>query len=214
MKNLEKLGEKGLRTLLIAERNISDSEYAFFKEENKKASLNLDGRKEKIDETYEILEKDLVLLGATAIEDCLQDDLKQTLKTFRHSGIKLWMLTGDNALTAVSIAHSCGLITKRYLTSMITETHDIEAQVEKIKDRIFGKALKKELLESEKLKHCFVMTGDVLGLLLNDNSFRELRNDMIRQKLQEKGKKINDPSIIIEPENEANLLFLKKVEFT
>ena len=56
-----------------------------------------------------IIEKDLIFLGVTAIEDELQDDVNETLKDFSEAGIKLWVLTGDKKDTAKSIAYSCGL---------------------------------------------------------------------------------------------------------
>jgi len=50
--------------------------------------------------TQEQIEKDLVMLGVTGVEDLLQEDVNQCLSDFRHSGIKVWMLTGDKGLTA------------------------------------------------------------------------------------------------------------------
>lgn len=207
IKNLEILGEKGFRTLFLAERNISETEYYHFKEEFKKASLTYERSKELMEETYELLEKDLILLGATAIEDCLQDDLKVTLKTFRQSGIKLWMLTGDNALTAVSIAHSCGLISKRFISSMITDINDIDSQLEEINRKLDVNKVKKEV-DNESMKHCLVITGDVLSLILNDDTFIELREDITRQKLIKKGNKISETNQI----TNSNLPLIKKVE--
>jgi len=37
----------------------------------------------------------LELIGATAIEDQLQDNVKQTIEMIRKAGVKVWMLTGD-----------------------------------------------------------------------------------------------------------------------
>lgn len=46
-------------------------------------------------EIEEILEKEFELIGATAIEDQLQDNVKQTIQSIRNAGVKVWMLTGD-----------------------------------------------------------------------------------------------------------------------
>jgi phospholipid-transporting ATPase len=73
--NLEEFGRKGLRTLMIAEREISENEYKQFKKEYYKCLTSLDNRAEKIEKCQEVLEQNLILLGATAIEDCLQDNL-------------------------------------------------------------------------------------------------------------------------------------------
>lgn len=43
----------------------------------------------------EVIEKELELIGATAIEDKLQDNVKITIERLRSAGIKVWMLTGD-----------------------------------------------------------------------------------------------------------------------
>ena len=41
------------------------------------------------------MEKELNILGATAIEDQLQDDVDKTIKSLMDTGMKVWMLTGD-----------------------------------------------------------------------------------------------------------------------
>jgi P-type E1-E2 ATPase len=64
---------------------------------------------------YEELEQQLELIGATAIEDKLQDKVYQTLETLREAGIKIWMLTGDKYQTAIQIGINCGLIERMFL---------------------------------------------------------------------------------------------------
>jgi phospholipid-translocating ATPase len=44
---------------------------------------------------YEEIEKDLILLGATGIEDKLQDGVSQCIERLSQAGIKIWVLTGD-----------------------------------------------------------------------------------------------------------------------
>ena len=51
----------------------------------------------------------MILLGATGIQDELQDNVYETLQDFSEAGIKLWVLTGDKKDTAKSIGFSCGL---------------------------------------------------------------------------------------------------------
>lgn len=60
---------------MIAEREITPDEYKAFAKDYYSALTSTTHKKEKLDNCYESLEKELVLLGATAIEDCLQDDL-------------------------------------------------------------------------------------------------------------------------------------------
>jgi hypothetical protein len=53
---------------------------------------------------------ELDLLGATAIEDKLQDGVPHALKQLLDAGIKVWVLTGDNVATAINIGISCNLL--------------------------------------------------------------------------------------------------------
>ena len=48
--------------------------------------------------------------------------LEPTLVSLRAAHIKIYMLTGDHPLTAVSIAYSCGLIDKEFKNVIITGT--------------------------------------------------------------------------------------------
>lgn len=50
-----------------------------------------------------------MILGATAMEDLLQDKVAESIQDFKDAGIKVWMLTGDKGETAHQIAFSCGL---------------------------------------------------------------------------------------------------------
>jgi len=52
----------------------------------------------------------MTLVGSTAIEDRLQEDVKETIEAFKECGIKVWVLTGDKVETAINIGYSCGLL--------------------------------------------------------------------------------------------------------
>ena len=58
----------------------------------------------------EEIEKDLVMVGATAIEDKLQEDVGITIFKLKQAGIKVWVLTGDKIETAINIGYSCKLL--------------------------------------------------------------------------------------------------------
>lgn len=64
---------------------------------------------------------DLELLGATAVEDALQDHVKDTLESLRYAGIAVWVLTGDKIETALNIAKSCGHISSSAFVYFITD---------------------------------------------------------------------------------------------
>lgn len=63
-----------------------------------------------LQEVYDRLETNLQLLGATVVEDKLQDKVPETLQSLMKADIKVWMLTGDKMETAQSIGFSCGLL--------------------------------------------------------------------------------------------------------
>ena len=87
------MAAKGLRTLLYGMKEIE-----------------WDGTRDPIDIEVGEIESDLTLLAATAVEDLLQENVKDCIEDFREAGISVWMLTGDKGLTAQEIGVSCGLI--------------------------------------------------------------------------------------------------------
>ena len=58
----------------------------------------------------EELEVGFDLIGSTAIEDKLQEDVAQTIYDIRRATIKVWVLTGDKVETAMNIGHACKLL--------------------------------------------------------------------------------------------------------
>ena len=70
------------------------------------------------------IEKDLTLLGATAIEDKLQDQVPETIKFIKKAGIKVWVLTGDKVGTAKEIALAAGLLDNLMKEHTIETTGD------------------------------------------------------------------------------------------
>ena len=63
----------------------------------------MDDREAKVDAMSDELEQDLRLLGATAIEDRLQDGVPETIADLKRAGIKIWVATGDRLETAIGM---------------------------------------------------------------------------------------------------------------
>ncbi|KAG6064554.1 hypothetical protein E4U32_000147 [Claviceps aff. humidiphila group G2b] len=105
-KHLDDFATEGLRTLLYAQRYIPEPEYQRWKRGYVDASTSLDNRQERIEAAGEEIEQSLDLVGATAIEDKLQQGVPETIDRLRRANIKIWMLTGDKRETAINIAHS------------------------------------------------------------------------------------------------------------
>jgi phospholipid-transporting ATPase len=97
--HLEEYATEGLRTLCIAYRDVSEEEYASWSKIYDAAATTINNRQDLLDQAAELIEKDLILLGATAIEDKLQDGVPDTIHTLATAGIKLWVLTGDRQET-------------------------------------------------------------------------------------------------------------------
>ena len=70
--SFQKFASDGLRTLCLAYKDLTAAQFDAWKESHQQAALSLVDREDKLDEVYNEIEKDLVLLGATAIEDKLQ----------------------------------------------------------------------------------------------------------------------------------------------
>uniref|UniRef100_A0A672N4J4 Phospholipid-transporting ATPase n=1 Tax=Sinocyclocheilus grahami TaxID=75366 RepID=A0A672N4J4_SINGR len=121
LKHLEQFATEGLRTLCFAVADISESSYQQWLEVYHRASMSLQNRALKMEESYELIEKNLQLLGATAIEDKLQDKVPETIETLMKADIKIWILTGDKQETAINIGHSCKLLTKNMGLLVINE---------------------------------------------------------------------------------------------
>lgn len=121
IKHLEEFASEGLRTLCIASRIVPDQEYEQWASEYHEASVALEDRSEKLDAVAELIEKDLFLLGATAIEDKLQDGVPETIHTLQNAGIKVWVLTGDRQETAINIGMSCKLLAEDMNLLIINE---------------------------------------------------------------------------------------------
>lgn len=83
----------GLRTLCLAYRTISESEYVEWQQKYHKAQSSILNREEECDKVAEQIEKGLILMGATAIEDKLQDGVPQAIDTLSKAGLKIWVLT-------------------------------------------------------------------------------------------------------------------------
>uniref|UniRef100_A0A672NDC0 Phospholipid-transporting ATPase n=1 Tax=Sinocyclocheilus grahami TaxID=75366 RepID=A0A672NDC0_SINGR len=108
--HLEQFATEGLRTLCFAYVDLEEGAYQEWLKEYNRVSTVLKDRAQKLEECYEVIEKNLLLLGATAIEDRLQAGVPETIATLMRADIKIWVLTGDKQETAINIGYSCRLV--------------------------------------------------------------------------------------------------------
>ena len=94
MKDIDSFAEQGWRTLAFSMRTITEDQYTQIKQSINAAYNNILNREKMLAQAFEDIESELTLIGATAIEDKLQEDVADTLETIRQAGIKIWVLTG------------------------------------------------------------------------------------------------------------------------
>lgn len=126
--HLNEYSMQGLRTLVVASRELSDVELEQWQSMYEEASTSLTDRGAKLRQTAALIECNLKLLGATAIEDKLQEGVPETIESLRQAGIKVWVLTGDKQETAISIGLSCKLLTADMQQIIINGTSEIECR--------------------------------------------------------------------------------------
>ncbi|CDK29690.1 unnamed protein product [Kuraishia capsulata CBS 1993] len=160
--HLEQYATEGLRTLCIAQRELTWSEYQRWQKAHEAAAASLVDREGKMEEVADSIERELTLLGGTAIEDRLQEGVPDTIALLAKAGIKLWVLTGDKVETAINIGFSCNLLdTEMDLLVVKTEGEDIETVLGEEKMRQLGGDKKKivESLISKYMIDKFGLTG-------------------------------------------------------
>ncbi|KAK3058945.1 aminophospholipid translocase [Extremus antarcticus] len=134
--HLEEYAADGLRTLCLSMREVPESEFREWQSVFNTAQTNVSGnRADELDKAAELIEHDFTLLGATAIEDKLQDGVPDTIHTLQTAGIKVWVLTGDRQETAINIGMSCKLISED-MTLLIVNEENSEATRSNIQKKL------------------------------------------------------------------------------
>lgn len=151
LEHLELFAQDGLRTLCLAYKIISETDYQAWSAKYQEASASIDNREAKQDAVAELIERDLVLLGATAIEDRLQDGVPECIAKLARGGIKIWVLTGDKMETAINIGFSCNLLTRGMTLIIIkgTDKATVMAQLTEALEKCFDIGVETILRPSE-----------------------------------------------------------------
>uniref|UniRef100_A0A8C5FCN5 Phospholipid-transporting ATPase n=1 Tax=Gadus morhua TaxID=8049 RepID=A0A8C5FCN5_GADMO len=157
--HLEQFATEGLRTLCFAYVDLEVSAYQEWLKEYTRISTVIKDRAQKLEECYELLEKNLLLLGATAIEDRLQAGVPETIATLMRADIKIWVLTGDKQETAINIGYSCRLVTHG-MSLIIVNEDSLDATRATLTDHCtaLGDSLRKEnelalIIDGQTLKY-------------------------------------------------------------
>jgi len=109
-KHVRLFAEQGLRTLAVGVKELPEKFAAQWLRTHNEAASNIDGRSEALSAAAKQIEQKVEILGVTAIEDKLQDNVAETIATLRAAQIKMWVLTGDMVLTAITIGYSSKML--------------------------------------------------------------------------------------------------------
>lgn len=161
--HVDEFAMKGLRTLVVACRHFSPEEYIDVDKKLNSARTALQQREERLQEAFSYIEKDLQLLGATGVEDKLQDKVQETIEALRLAGIKVWVLTGDKHETAVSVSLSCGHFHRTMNILELLQQHSDNECAEQLR------RLSRRLREDHVIQHGLVVDGASLSLALREH---------------------------------------------
>lgn len=176
--HLEMFAREGLRTLCIAQKELDEQEYQTWNKEHDLAAAAIVDREDKLEIVSDAIERDLTLIGGTAIEDRLQDGVPDTIALLGDAGIKLWVLTGDKVETAINIGFSCNLLSNEMdLIVFRVEDDNIGAAEMELDKHLaaFGITGSDQELKAARKNHeppgpthAIVIDGDSLKLVLDD----------------------------------------------
>jgi phospholipid-translocating ATPase len=164
--NAENLAVKGLRTLVLSQKIISQEDFDVWNKEYNEALTSMENRKEKISQAISKLENNMDFLCVTGVEDLLQDEVASTIDNLRNAGMKIWMLTGDKVETATCISISAGIKAKNHKIFTIKNDdfyEGPETKIDQLKDKFLDYKKKIELDQ-----YIFIIDGDTLDLALKN----------------------------------------------
>ena len=165
----------GYRTLLVGMKVLDQDEYDDWKKRFKEAGLDLANKKALTEERMSEIETDCYLLGATIVEDRLQDQVPESIRDLRLAGIKIWMLTGDKFNTALNIGLSCNLISN---SLEIFKVKGEDGEDLKKLSKEFGKFSAKYESSNQTKSYGIVIDSTALTVILKDENKTKLFLDI------------------------------------
>ena len=175
--HLDSFAKQGLRTLCFGFKYISKENYNIWDKRYREAkhnSLKSRIKENDLNKLINLLESNVTLLGVTALEDKLQDDVEKDIKKFIDAGINFWMITGDKMDTAESIGYSCGIFSEDSDVYKIRETNNVK-KVIKVMKQISEKIdeIDSELNKITKMHHEDMIENKVIQ---NDEKYKKYRH--------------------------------------
>ena len=159
----------GLRTLMVAYKEITEDYYQKWSEKYLAVKTNVNHTEEDINKLYDEMETNFKLIGSTAIEDELQDNVDKIINDLMQTGMRVWMLTGDKLDTAKNIAFSCKLFKKEMKIMEIKE----HATSEELKSELTIK-LNDKVFDDDSINIGLLIGGEELEKIFADNELLNL----------------------------------------
>ncbi|XP_062454101.1 phospholipid-transporting ATPase ID [Rhea pennata] len=178
--HLNEYAGEGLRTLVLAYKDLEESYYEDWSERLRRASGAPEAREDRLARLYEEVEHDMMLLGATAIEDKLQQGVPETIAILTLANIKIWVLTGDKQETAVNIGYSCKMLTDDMTEVFVVTGHtvlEVREELRKAREKMMDASCSmgngfscQEKLSSSKLTSVLEAIAGEYALVINGHS--------------------------------------------
>lgn len=171
---LKRFASYGLRTLVCAKRELSESEAESFVQRVQEAKGAFMNRDKLLDRVLDEMERNMELLGVTAVEDKIQDGVPETIEMMLAAGIKVWMLTGDSVETAVNIAVMCRLVDFKMKQYMINPQEATASSLQTMLERYYtdiSSRIKAEV-EPGSFKYCIIVHGQMLYTILDESNMK------------------------------------------
>ncbi|NXE30471.1 AT8B2 ATPase, partial [Ardeotis kori] len=178
--HLNEYAGEGLRTLVLAYKDLEDTYYEEWAERLRRASSAPEAREDRLARLYDEVEHDMMLLGATAIEDKLQQGVPETIAILTLANIKIWVLTGDKQETAVNIGYSCKMLTDDMTEVFVVTGHtvlEVREELRKAREKMMDASRSvgngfsyQEKLSSSKLTSVLEAIAGEYALVINGHS--------------------------------------------
>ncbi|KAK2842419.1 hypothetical protein Q5P01_012619 [Channa striata] len=139
--HLNEFAGEGLRTLALAYKDLDEDYFEVWMKKLLFASTVIENREDQLAALYEEIEQGLKLLGATAIEDKLQEGVPETIACLNLADIKIWVLTGDKLETAMNIGYSCNMLRDDMNEVFVISGYtllEVQQQLRNAKEHILG----------------------------------------------------------------------------
>ena len=191
-----------LRTIYLAYKDITKEEYDNYEKQNENG-LYID-------------EYNLVFLGIFGIEDPIRKGVRDAVNKCHKASINVIMVTGDNLITATSIAKECGIINEDIDLDNL-ESKDIEPDP----SLIYDKSKKDQYIENVLKDQPRALTGDtfyeIIGGLICKECDQDInlckcpRTEEEAKQLAENEDRNDDKFLDIKKEQVRNINNFKKI---